>query len=546
MVRRSSGIEKINDMRRNVKNYLCVLLLISTVYFMSMTYLRAEETRTRLIRIERTEDVSLPTGWYLLTAAQGLIIFVDAFYLIASKGNRKTFKQTMKSVPVRVIGGLSALGGGSAGIMLSVGLIGAMPALEMPHLNLPEEKVAQGEPEGEEEQTYVFPVPELPPLMPVENLASQANGVLVISDAQDLSEQAISDQSDISAILAAPGAQLSLVGSSIVKSGDASSPENAMAYGLNAGLFVREGAAANIMGSLLSTAANGSPGAAANGSGAVLSISDSNISTSGAFSPAVMSLFQGSVTCGNDQISTSEAQSPVLVARANGSINASGGGLYAYGPQSTLIYGDGKFELNSVYGQSSGGSLMFLQNGAEVSLNGCTMSASGLYSDGLEGGIYINGFDENGREKKMMVNLNSNSLSLTQSGNGDIPIPMFHTVGGQTQINLSNSSLRIPSGLFGYVEGGKTEMNLDMQSAYGSYVVDGSASLNLQLLNSSSYTGIINTENTGAEVNLHIDASSTLSLTGDIYLSSFTDDQTDYSNIAFNGYMIYVQGNPIL
>lgn len=174
------------------------------------------------------------------------------------------------------------------------------------------------------------------------------------------------------------------------------------------------------------------------------------------------------------------------------------------------------------------------------------MSASGLYSDGLEGGIYINGFDENGREKKMMVNLNSNSLSLTQSGNGDIPIPMFHTVGGQTQINLSNSSLRIPSGLFGYVEGGKTEMNLDMQSAYGSYVVDGAASLNLQLLNSSSYTGIINTENTGAEVNLHIDASSTLSLTGDIYLSSFTDDQTDYSNIAFNGYMIYVQGNPIL
>ena len=43
-----------------------------------------------------------------------------------------------------------------------------------------------------------------------------------------------------------------------------------------------------------------------------------------------------------------------------------------------------------------------------------------------------------------------------------------------------------------------------------------------------------NEENTDKSVSLVMDESSTLTLTGDIYLSSLQDDDSTYSNINFN------------
>ena len=38
---------------------------------------------------------------------------------------------------------------------------------------------------------------------------------------------------------------------------------------------------------------------------------------------------------------------------------------------------------------------------------------------------------------------------------------------------------------------------------------------------------------------------STLTLTGDCYVTSLTDEDTSYSNINFNGYKLYVNGTAI-
>lgn len=533
-------------MRRSVKNYLCVLLLVSSLYFMGMTYLRAEETRSRLIRIERTEDVRLPVGWYLLTGFEGLLIAADVFYLAASKGNKKTFKETMDSVPVRVIAGSSVVAGAAGGVMLSVALIGAMPEMELPQLALPEEKVADAPAVEEQEPEYVFPVPELPEVLPVTNLSGQAHGLLSYSDAQDVNESAQSDQSGQSVVLAEPGAQVSLISSQFAKTGDSENIDDTLAYGLNADVFVRENAAANILGSRLTTAAAGAPGAVSNGDGSALSMSDSSISTSGDYSPAVMALFHGSLSAGNDQLSTSGSLSPVVVAQTNGTAAVNGGSLGAYGAQSPLLYGDGLFDLTSVYGTAPNSSVMDLKAGAQVSLTSTTVSSAGLSEQGKEGAIYVDGHTDSDRPKKTVINLVSDSISTAQAVNGEIPIPLFHIFGGQTEIHLSQCALRTASNLFGFIQTGQVDMTFDAQSGYGSYIIDQTGILNLSLLNGSSYAGLINAEDTGAEINIHIDSTSTLSLNGDIYVTSLSDDVSDYSNIAFNGYMIYVQGAPLI
>ena len=64
----------------------------------------------------------------------------------------------------------------------------------------------------------------------------------------------------------------------------------------------------------------------------------------------------------------------------------------------------------------------------------------------------------------------------------------------------------------------------------------------MNLKSSSKYTGTINGDNTAKSLVLNIDKSSSITLTGDTYITEFKDDDTSYSNINFNGYKLYVNG----
>ena len=67
------------------------------------------------------------------------------------------------------------------------------------------------------------------------------------------------------------------------------------------------------------------------------------------------------------------------------------------------------------------------------------------------------------------------------------------------------------------------------------------AKLTMNLSNNSSFKGTINNSNT-REVNLTLDKTSTITLTGDTYVKSLTNADTTNSNINLNGYKLYVNG----
>lgn len=63
----------------------------------------------------------------------------------------------------------------------------------------------------------------------------------------------------------------------------------------------------------------------------------------------------------------------------------------------------------------------------------------------------------------------------------------------------------------------------------------------MKLSNNSSYIGAINNANEG-EVSLILDKTSSITLTGDTYIKSLTNEDLTNSNINLNGYKLYVGG----
>ena len=90
--------------------------------------------------------------------------------------------------------------------------------------------------------------------------------------------------------------------------------------------------------------------------------------------------------------------------------------------------------------------------------------------------------------------------------------------------------------------GGAVTLNAKNQKISGNIVVDDISTLDLSLKNGSTYSGTINNKNTAKTINISLDSSSSITLTGDSYITSLENADSTNSNINFNGYTLYVNG----
>lgn len=93
--------------------------------------------------------------------------------------------------------------------------------------------------------------------------------------------------------------------------------------------------------------------------------------------------------------------------------------------------------------------------------------------------------------------------------------------------------------------GGNVTLTMTKQKASGNIVIDSISTLDMTMKSGSSYTGTINGDNSAKSIKLTLDKKSKIKLTGDSYVTSLDDADTDYSNIDFNGYTLYVNGTAI-
>lgn len=64
----------------------------------------------------------------------------------------------------------------------------------------------------------------------------------------------------------------------------------------------------------------------------------------------------------------------------------------------------------------------------------------------------------------------------------------------------------------------------------------------MELTDSSSIEGSINSSNEAKSITLKLSKNSKIKLTEDSYVTSLDDEDTNYKNINFNGYKLYVNG----
>ena len=125
--------------------------------------------------------------------------------------------------------------------------------------------------------------------------------------------------------------------------------------------------------------------------------------------------------------------------------------------------------------------------------------------------------------------------------------PMFFVTNRKVNITLSNVTFIYGSGIFLDIEatdvwgitgsnGGDVNMTVTGQTIEGDIVVDDYSSLTLNLLSSSSFTGTINAAKSSGTINIVVDASSKINLTGDSYITKLDNADSNGSNINTGGY----------
>jgi hypothetical protein len=93
--------------------------------------------------------------------------------------------------------------------------------------------------------------------------------------------------------------------------------------------------------------------------------------------------------------------------------------------------------------------------------------------------------------------------------------------------------------------GGDVTLILTNQSVKGNIVIDSISTLDMSMKKNSYYEGTINGDKSAKSISLTLSKNSKIKLTGDSYISSLNNADTTNSNIDFNGYKLYVNGESL-
>ena len=93
--------------------------------------------------------------------------------------------------------------------------------------------------------------------------------------------------------------------------------------------------------------------------------------------------------------------------------------------------------------------------------------------------------------------------------------------------------------------GGDVTLITNNQKSFGDIIIDSISTLTMTMKESSYYEGTINSDNNAKSIILNLDATSSIKLTGNSYITELNNEISDNSNIDFNGYKLYVNGTAI-
>ena len=386
----------------------------------------------------------------------------------------------------------------------------------------------------------------------------------IMSDENITSGEFSSSNADENAISVSGDITATLSGITVTKTGDSDGGDNTSFYGTNSAIIAKGGAILTIKNAKITTDATGANGvfsyggsATTNNSssdGTTVNISDSTITTSKGNSGGIMTTGGGVMNAENLTITTAGTSSAAIRSdRGGGTVTVNKGTYKTTGKGSPAIYSTADITVKNatLIATASEGAIIEGKNSItfeNVTLTDTNSSLNGQSTTYKNIFLYQSMSGDAATGKAVFTA--KNSTITTNKGDS------FYVTNTTAEINLENNTivnndgtgnfLRIQKDSWGNSgsNGGTVTLNMTNQKATGNIVVDSISKLTMNLTNGSSFSGAINSDNAG-EVELTLDSSSSITLTGDTYIKSLTNADTTNSNIHTNGYKLYVNGTQV-
>ena len=374
-------------------------------------------------------------------------------------------------------------------------------------------------------------------------------GATEISTDTTSSDQSYSSTNDSENALLVTGGTSTISNPTITKSGD-SDGDNSDFYGTNAAVLVKEGTL-NIDGGTVTTDGSHANGVFAYSNGTI-NISNTDIKTTSNNSGAIMVTGGGTLTAKNVTAETEgNSSAPIRSDRGGGTLTVNGGKYTSHGTGSPVIYSTADITVNDATLTSTASEGVVIEGKNSVTLNKANLEVTNNKLNG-NSETYKSIFIYQSMSGDAEVGTSSFTAkdSKIVNNKGDI----IFVTNTNTIIELENNEiinndksgnfLNIAAAKWGTSgsNGGAVTLNAKNQKISGNIVVDDISTLDLSLKNGSTYSGTINNKNTAKTINISLDSSSSITLTGDSYITSLENADSTNSNINFNGYTLYVNG----
>ena len=410
----------------------------------------------------------------------------------------------------------------------------------------PEETTLITTPEPKPSETPQASAGSAPTQMPEE-----ANGAGAYTIAADISESKktyYSTKADENALRVENGAIAGIDGASVEKrAGDAGSLENAAQFGLNAAILVRGGAQLLLVNSDVTANALGAGGVFSCAGRAQLQSSIVRATGDSAYALAVSQ--SGSISVKETNLSTQGVSSPAILASRESGIYMEGGMAATAGADSPIIRAEGRVTVDSATLRANNAEAISI-NGGSVALT--DSAVSGRMSDaaaGTQSAPYcVSLYRDNQQQSEQ------SSFSMTRGALSAIRGDLFYVTNTKAGIYLEGVALTLGEGRAflhvsgndgsrGWGEAGKNGADCTLiakdQTISGDVVVDELSTVSITLRGTSAYTGAVNTANTARAAKVTLEDDATWTLTGNAYLTAFTGR---ISSIVTNGFTVYVNG----
>ena len=483
-------------------------------------------------------DQSISYIYYMIFGAEGLVIALAVMYLVMTRFSRRSIREVFRNrdkliifilATVLITSGLTF----AEGIMTEKCLLGSGGG---------------GAPAGQS----------------AENVSYSA-AKEITEDTTIKSGTFKSSTKDENTILATGDIKAVLSGITVKKTGDSDGGDSSSFYGNNSGILAKDGASLTVKNAKIKTAASGANGVFSFGGSATtdnsssdgtsVSISDSEITTTGDNAGGIMTTGGGKMTAKNLTINTAGTSSAAIrTDRGGGSVSVTGGTYTTTGKGSPSIYSTADVSVSDadlVLKTSEG---VVIEGKNSVTLDNCMLTDSNTQLNG-QSTTYKNIFlyqSMSGDAADGEASFTAKNSSITTK-KGDA----LYVTNTTATIELENNTitnkdsdgsfLRIQKDSWGNSgsNGGDVTLKMTDQEASGDIDVDSISTLDMTMSDGSVYEGTINGDKSAKSLKLTLDKSSKIKLTGDSYVSSLDDADEDYSNIDFNGYKLYVDGEAI-